>query len=196
MRRLRAENILPYLLSQKKKSGIVVCMQKHIYLLFISTFVFGAITGVIFLLQTKSDDDGFFNASVETRGFFVSARMYGGCMRGGVCASYSIEPNGSYTYLRSNVGGSEQMFESKLTKDNRAALEKLVKSTSFSNIKGTQFTGACPVLHDGIAYTFHIVYNGDAYDFDSCREDLLNTETFQMLVSFFDVFLEANASQS
>lgn len=170
-------------------------MPKHLFLLFIATFILGGVTGVIFLLQTKTGGESSPDVREQAKGFFVSARMYGGCARGGTCSSYSIEPSGAYTYLESNLGDSDELFEEKLTRKQRDALKATVEKTALKELKASTFTGECPVTYDGVAYTFHIVNDGDAYDFDSCRENILETDLFQTLVMYFEVFSDVKRTQ-
>lgn len=164
-------------------------MLKHLYLIFIATFVFGFIAGVILFLYNNTGqevDNAHNGANVEA--FTIHAYMYGGCMRGGGCASYQISHDGSYTYIVKMQASGERKFSDILNKNERDDLREQVGITEFENIANTQFIETCPVAVDGVAYRYDILYNDERYEFDSCVEDIENEVLFKTLREYFDIF--------
>lgn len=131
-------------------------------------------------------DDSHSDTNVET--FTIRAYMYGGCMRGGVCDSYQISHEGSYTYIVKMQASGERKFNDILNKNERDDLGEQVGTTEFEIIENTQFTETCPTAVDGVAYRYDILYNGERYEFDSCVEDIENEVLFKTLREYFDIF--------
>jgi hypothetical protein len=163
-------------------------MPKHIYLIFLTTFLLGCVAGVVILLQTKTGGSEIEDSTPKKmEGFTISARMYGGCMRVG-CPSYHIDTRSTYTYIFNNQEREEQRIEDALTQKQAEALDTLVRQTDFTGVKATSYEEACPVTYDGVAYTYDIESAGGRYSFDSCVENLEQYELFIQLSNYFDAF--------
>ncbi len=163
-------------------------MPKHIYLIFVTTFLLGCVAGVVILLQTKtgsSEIDEYTPKKME--GFTISARMYGGCARIG-CPSYYIDTQSKYTYIFTNHGRQEERAEDVLTQKQTEALDRLIRITDFVALKATSYTEMCPITYDGVAYTYNIDFEGERYSFDSCVENLEKNELFVQLSNYFEAF--------
>ena len=164
-------------------------MLKHLYLIFIATFVFGFIAGVIlFLYNNTGQEVDTSHDGTNVEAFTIHAYMYGGCMRGGGCASYQISNDGSYTYIvRTQVSG-ERKFNGVLSKNKQIDLLEKVSTTEFDVVTNSQYTETCPVTFDGVAYKYDILYKGERYEFDSCIEDVEEEVLFDLLQEYFYIF--------
>ena len=164
-------------------------MLKHLYLIFIATFILGFATGVILFLQANvGQEESETPSEASQEGFTITAYMYGGCERGGGCPSYQIENEGSYTYVVRRQESGETKYEDMLSKKQYTALQTLVSETKFDTIMDTTFTETCPVASDGVAYRYDILYNGKRFSIDSCLVKIDNEILFRELQNYFKVF--------
>ena len=162
-------------------------MLKHIYLIGIATLLFGFITGVLIYLQSHTGEERENNLR-DAEQFSIVGRMYGGCESLG-CASYSIDADGSYTYIQ-NRAGEEERFEGKLARSNREEIEDALQQTQLRAVEDSVFTGTCPIAFDGPAYRYDLVYGGERYSIDTCRQDTAGEPLFALLEQYFSLFEE------
>lgn len=162
-------------------------MLKHLWLIFIATFLFGFMTGVVvyFAANTGKEGDG----SIEPigKGMTITASVYGGCELVG-CPSYRIENNGSYAYVVWTPEGNEVRYEDTLTDKQLTILRSQLKLTDFDRLDDTEFTGTCPIAFDGPAYRYAIEYRGERYEVDSCIEVVDGEPLFATLTEYFTIF--------
>lgn len=159
-----------------------------LFLILISTFVFGLVAGgVVFLHNNTGGEGDGSSTKKDTKGFEILAYSYGGCERLG-CASYRVADDGEYTYIVRGVKGGETKFEDELSNDDLDVLETNIAKVAFARIVATKFTGTCPTQYDGIAYRYDITYKGDQYRFDSCTKDLRDVAFFELLAEYFTTF--------
>lgn len=160
---------------------------KSLFLILISTFLFGFLTGVIVFLQNNTGGEGDGSGTVTKKGFEILAYTYGGCERLG-CPSYRIANDGTYQYFPRGRKNEDSKFESELSDDALDALKKEIKGVVFENVQSTKFNGTCPIVSDGIAFQYEIIYNGEPYRFDSCVENLSGVPFFKSLLTHFENF--------
>ena len=163
-------------------------MLKHLYLILIATFIFGFLTGVIVYFQNNTGEEGDGGLETNTKGFTIVAYMYGGCEMGGGCPSYRIANDGSYTYIVRDREAGETRHDDSLSRKLHDLLRAQVQGTDYERIFDTESSGTCPVVFDGAAYRYDIVYEGERYEFDSCEEDLGDEALFETLENYFTVF--------
>ena len=162
-------------------------MLKHLYLILISTFIFGFITGVILYLQNNTGKEGDGALEANTRGITILAYQYGGCTSLG-CPSYRIANNGSYTYIIRDREAGEKRFEDVLSDSQQERIKDSLASIDLDAVYDTEFVGTCPIAYDGIAHRYDITYKGERYEFDSCTELLEGKELFDTLEDYFEIF--------
>ncbi len=156
-------------------------MPKHLYLLFIMTFILGFASGGYLYFFTRGTD------TVEEEpqdGFEIVAYTYGGCERLG-CASYRIRDNGSYSYLPR--AGAGDRFDDELSSREEDEIVELIDVTDFNDLLDSRFIGTCPSQYDGIAYRFEIRIAADRYSYDSCVEAVEEFPLFLHLIKLFDI---------
>jgi hypothetical protein len=156
-------------------------MPKHLYLLFILTFILGFASGGYLYFFTRGID------TVEEGpqdGYEVVAYAYGGCERLG-CASYRIRDDGSYTYLPR--AGAGDRFDDALSKREEDELFDLISGTDFDDLLDSTFIGTCPAHYDGLAYRFEVRVEADRYSYDSCKEAVEEFPLFLRLIKLFDI---------
>jgi len=165
-------------------------MVKHLYLILITTFIFGFVTGAIVFLQNNTGKEGGGAIPTDTRGFEILAYMYGACEQSG-CDSYRITADGTYTYIvRKNQ--YEKRYEGSLNKNDLDSLRTQLAETSFANVEKSAFGGTCPATRGDIAYRYDITYKGTHYTFDSCKENL-SASIFSTSKKYFEVFNATHA---
>jgi len=162
-------------------------MPKHLYLIVISTFVMGFLTGmyVYFASRVPTEPDPLPDRSAEI--FEVSADMYGGCESVG-CRSYRIVEDGSYTFIQGAREGEDRRFDDVLSEKLVADILDLAEETDFEDIEGSTVSGTCPILFDGNAYTFSILFEGIEYSIDTCKNNVEGVEFFDELTNYFEIF--------
>ena len=164
-------------------------MLKHLYLIFIATFIFGFFVGVILFLKNNTGQEGGGALPAgDTPGFTVLASMYGGCVRSGGCPSYRITSDGSYTYVARLQESGETPQAAMLSTKQYDTLSTYIRTTDFDSVMRTQFNGTCPATVDGIAYRYDILYNDTPYTLDSCVENFDGEILFAELQNYFDIF--------
>lgn len=154
-------------------------MLKHIYLIFVATFLFGLITGSLFFMSShmdKKEDTNFDITNDSGSGYVVTVYGYGGCERIG-CPLYHLSQDGEYVFLASD--GTR--YTGSIDFDARREIGSLFEKTNLSKIADTSFTGECPVAYDGVAYTYDITYKGATYHLDSCKQELSQGPVFPIL---------------
>ncbi len=161
---------------------------KSLYLIFISTFVFGFITGAVVFFQSNTGNEGDGSLEENTRGFTILATMYGGCMRDDGCPSYRIANNGTYLYIVRSREAGELRYDDTLSEKQLDMLRTNVEETNFEDVANTNFSGTCPDTFDGVAYRYDIQYEGERYTFDSCVENLDQVPLFAIVQNYFEVF--------
>ncbi len=165
-------------------------MTKHLYLIIISTFLFGFVSGVIIFLSSNTGKEGDGSITSSSNETSIVVTMYGGCSRDGegLCPTYRIADDGSYTFIAPSATNPTQQFKGSLTTAERTALMQKLGKTDFVNAQKTVFTGECPVNVDGIAYRYDIETAYTQYAFDSCKQNIESIDLFTTLNSYFETF--------
>ncbi len=167
--------------------------KKSQYVILGMTFLMGFVMGVIlFLYNNTGENSGALDGT--TKGFEISAYMYGGCGDGVGCPSYRISDNGSYEYIVRKQGVAEARFDEKLNSAQIKSLHDRVAASDFNAITQTKFTDECPANLDGIAYRYEIEYAGVRYSLDSCVQDLGANILFGSLQDYFEFFRIAHSA--
>ncbi len=168
-------------------------MTKHVYVILLSTFVFGFVTGAILFLfnNTGNGGDGEAVPLEEESAISVMAYRYGGCARGDGCASYRIADDGTYEYIVRSRADGETRFADTMNSAEKTALFKALKDTNLEQLMESTFTGTCPAEYDGTGYRYNISYYDKHYSFDTCVQDLENEPLFMTLADYFGMFSSA-----
>ncbi len=162
-------------------------MLKHIYLVFLSTFIVGFLAGVFVFFESRNTAPVADTPTVPERGFEVIGYTYGGCERMG-CASYRIQDDGSYSYIAMERIGEGGRFEDALSEKRVDELKALLKGSDLEKIEESLFMSTCPASYDGLAYRYEIREGDTRYSFDSCKQDLEQTLLFESLAQYFEIF--------
>ncbi len=165
-------------------------MLKHIYLILISTFILGFISGVVLFLYNNTGVEGGGTLKRDTAGTNIAVYMYGGCERGDHCSSYRITNTSKYTYIVRG-GGDEKRYEGSLSDKQQDVLTREIASLDIEKILVTSFEGTCPSEHDGIAFRYDIERDGTSYSFDSCVQNI-SGPLFDTLETYFTFFRTAH----
>lgn len=163
---------------------------KQFYFIILSTFIIGMCAGAYIFIASREEDPLFDFSDTETQSFEIIADAYGGCARGGSCASYRIAEDGSYTYLVPSRDGEPLRTSGALAKDELQALKRLVGSTDLSTLEISTFTGSCPIMYDGLGFTYAIQTDEESYTFDTCEQALGEERLFEILEEYFTTFSE------
>jgi hypothetical protein len=177
-------------LCEKIKNGMltVFSMPKHFFLLTISTFVFGFVTGAILFLVTNTGGEGDGGLDTSTRGIEVVVRAYGGCemLGAGRCPTYRIGNDGAYTYIHLDDEAEVVQSRGELSNTQMATLRRLVRA--LEGVSHPPFTGTCPIASDGLAFTYEVTSDGVVYTYDSCEDALEGEALFETLNDYFESF--------
>lgn len=169
-------------------------MLKHLYLIFLSTFLLGFVAGALTLLFTSTGKEGDGALTQTPQGLIIAVYTYGGCERLG-CPSYRIGSDNAYIYLPQGSTRADTKYTGTLTTTQKNTITGLVAHTDFARVQNTHFNGVCPITHDGIAYKYVIENNGVRYAFDSCKEATAGVSLFDALVEYFNTFNTTNNAQ-
>jgi hypothetical protein len=163
-------------------------MLKHVYLIFISTFVFGLIAGSLLFMQSHMGQEGGGDIKEDAAGYAITVYGYGGCERIG-CPLYHVTQDGSYVFI--DAEGTRH--EGTLPFDSRRDIGNALLSTRFEEVAASTFEGQCPIIYDGMAYRYDITYTEQEYHFDSCAQSLDGVPLFSELNEYFTLFTERHA---
>lgn len=161
-------------------------MLKHVYLILVTTFLFGSVSGVILYLANNTGVEGAGNLEDVSSEVLVTARMYGECEQAGQCAAYRIEGGGAYTYIVQTQDGSKR-FEGELSRSERRELNTLLSGTDLIHLSG-RVTGECLSGSRELGFRYTITRREEELSFDSCEVLLAGTPLFDTLEGFFETF--------
>lgn len=167
---------------------------KHLYLIFIATFVLGFLSGVLVYIQSHTGKEGDGALESTPKGFVVTATRYGNSDEI-VSSSYRIINNGSYTVIDRSKDGTEKKHEGTLKREEEATLNNLLAQTDYEALLNTSFSEVCPITTGGYAYRYGISYDNTEYNFDSCKQDLRGSELFGFLNQLFATTAIPNSNE-
>ncbi len=168
-------------------------MLKHIYLIFIATFVIGFLSGVVIYLSAHTGKEGDGAIPDAPKGFVVTATRFGGDS-GLISSSYRLTENGAYTYIERSEGSPEVKNTGTLPKQGLDLLRTKVKEVNYEEIQNSTFSGECPITTGGYAYRYTIMYEGVEYAFDSCKQVTAGNSFFEMLNTYFNQLEETRSN--
>ncbi len=169
---------------------------RSLYLILISTFIFGFLTGGIVFLQNNTGGEGDGSPTPVSKGFEVLAYTYGGCEKLG-CPSYRIAQDGLYTFFERGRENETLKIDGEISEGSLDTLKIEMADADYVQLKETSFTETCPIEIDTVAFRYDITYKGERYRFDSCVQDLGEAPLFSMLEDFFLQFEdEYNAKEN
>lgn len=156
----------------------------------LATLFMGILTGsYIYFINHTGDSLVEVRELAETNEFMVIGELYGGCMRGGVCASYRITSDGTYTYIGPNDEGElGDRVSGTISEKDLGRLKELVSSTDLSTIVSSTFGGTCPITYDGVAMRYDITLEGENYGIDTCLDETGDEPLFDELQGYFVEF--------
>lgn len=166
-------------------------MLKHLYILIISTFFFGLITGgLIFFMSNTGQEPS--SPSVGNIGnpfsgsFVVIGRMYGACESQGGCVSYRIGSDGAYSVARFDATGASDTSEGDFSQTQYTELRRALGGVSLDAVVGSAAGTSCPTSRGGDAYRYEIDMDGVRYSVNSCVNDTDGFPLFTLLESYFE----------
>jgi hypothetical protein len=166
---------------------------KHLYLIFIATFVIGFLSGVLVYLQSHTGKEGDGAIEDTPNGFVVTASRFGG-ESDFVSTSYRLTENGSYTYIERSEGSAEVKNTGTLPKQELSLLRTKITEVNYDEINGSTFVGVCPITTGGYAYRYTILYDGAEYAFDSCKQVTAGNSFFEVLNTYFKLLEESHSN--
>ena len=166
---------------------------KHLYLIFIATFILGFLSGVVIYLWGNTGKEGDGAIEPAPKGFVITATRFGGDS-GLVSSSYRITENGSYTYIERSEGNAEKKYSGTVPKQGFDELRTKVKEVNYGEIQASTFVGVCPITTGGYAYRYIILYEGTEYAFDSCKQVTAGNSFFEVLNAYFTQMQETHSN--
>ena len=157
---------------------------KHLYLIFIATFILGFLSGVLVYIQSHTGKEGDGSLEETVAEYVVTGTRY--TNSGNSTLSYRIAEGGSYTLIERTREGEEKKYEGVLPREERQMLDTMLSQTDFETLLDTTFTDVCPITTGGFAYRYGITYHGSSeYIFDSCKQAIENSPLFVKLNQIF-----------
>jgi hypothetical protein len=166
---------------------------KHLYLIFIATFIIGFLSGVLVYLQSHTGKEGDGAIEDAPKGFVVTASRFGGESEL-VSISYRLTENGAYTYIERGVSGTEDKYTGTLPKEMKEVLRTKIEEMNYEEVRSSTFVGECPIASGGYAYRYTVTRAGVEYAFDSCKQVTAGNSFFETLNSFFNFIQETRSN--
>jgi len=113
-------------------------MLKHLYLIILSTFFIGFLTGVYVYFQSRVPEEQV-QKNDASQTLEIVGDMYGGCESMEQCTSYRISEDGTYTFLIRKRGVENERYEDTLSQKQLGELTSLLKKTNFKKIENSEF---------------------------------------------------------
>lgn len=161
-------------------------MLKHVYLIFVATFVFGLVTGALIFMSSHMDKSTESDTSGDvSKGYTISVYEYGVCNQAG-CPLFHIAQDGAYTYIAPD--GSR--YEGTLPFATRRDIGNALTALNFDALQDSRFVGTCPASQGGNAYRYDVIFSAQEYHLDSCTQTLGGGAPFDTLNRLFVQFAE------
>ena len=158
------------------------------------TFIVGFIGGFYFFLTgyapfvEEVKESIFTQDQTTVESLIIIGNQYGGCDRGGFCASFQLEHDGTYRYLPESIlrGAVPEQGVLPRTILNEVRLATL--PSKLRNASRASKAEDCVSYADGIDYSYEIVRNGELFVLDTCTTEILQypeiLETFDTIWNY------------
>ncbi len=151
------------------------------------TFITGAFGGAYLYITTfapqYTQDD-----VPEKNQITIVGEMYGGCARGGQCASFRLSGDRLYQYMKSE----DEREEGKIPRDLLDAVLSQLSAYRLQSYAAPAAIRDCHSYVDGIDYKYEVSFEGKRYVLDTCTTLLPHDSKLQM--SLLDVWDYVNAA--
>jgi len=116
----------------------------------------------------------------------INAKEYGGCERAGLCASFQLVYDGTYTYLPKSILAGAVPVEGVLPRAMLSDVRAITLPSSLRVAARTATSDDCISYVDGIDYSYEIIRNGELFMLDTCTTMLSqNPEMLQVFATIW-----------
>ena len=165
-------------------------MLKHFYILTVSTFAIGLLSGAFVYFMTRPPIEPKGPETIAPGTFEVVVDMYGGCSKFGECSSYRISEDGKYTYVTRSAQDGDKRKEGVLQREQIATLKTLLEKTDLNKIGKLSPEKTCPPGYNGTAYRYEIQFGG-VHVIDSCSDNVSAVMLFEALNKYFQILQDS-----
>lgn len=154
----------------------------------VGTFILGLVSGWYLFVFGFSLQFGEVAELVEGETLVVIGEAYGGCERGGYCASFRVADDGSY---RAFAGAPDRTqprvsSEGEIPKDWQRDLRDMLGHEKLEDLSQPYNKTTCRTYNDGIEYRYRIELGEDTYELDTCTTRLAtDADTSSLLQDLF-----------
>ncbi|MBY0310077.1 hypothetical protein K2Q16_02960 [Patescibacteria group bacterium] len=148
------------------------------------TFVVGVCVGSYLYLYGFSQQFSFFGElTKDTDALVIVGGAYGGCERGGLCASFQLATDGTYASFPA-AGDREARIkeEGEISAPLLRELRDTFTVDYLSALEQSITPEMCETYTDGIEYRFRIAVGEEQFELDSCDTALANDAAAQDLL--------------
>lgn len=158
----------------------------------VGTFILGLVAGWYLFVFGFSLQFGEVAELVEAEPLVIIGEAYGGCERGGYCASYQVADDGSYRAL---AGAPDRMTrrepkEGTVPDEWRRDLHGLFSQEALKKLSQPYNKTSCRTYTDGIEYRYRIELGNETYELDTCTTALAVDADAQALLQDLFLYME------
>lgn len=158
----------------------------------VGTFILGLATGWYLFVFGFSLQFGDLTEFVEAEPIIIIGEAYGGCERGGGCASYRIADDGTY---RAFAGAPDQtvareLKEGKVPVDWQRDLRRTFSHETLEELAQSYNKTTCRSYADGIEYRYRIELGETTYELDTCTTRLATDADARALLQDLFSYME------
>jgi hypothetical protein len=144
-------------------------MRRHDIVAIIGTLLIGMFAGGYLYLYGFSAQFAPLGELAEVETFTVFAEAYGGCERGGMCAAFQLESDGSYRTLAATAAGEERVRrEGEVAGSVMRELRDVFTPEYLFRLSDPITPVDCASYVDGIDYRYRIIRGDEQYHLDTC----------------------------
>jgi hypothetical protein len=148
------------------------------------TFIVGVFVGSYLYLFGFTQQFSFFGELTQDKhSLTIFGEAYGGCMRGGLCASFQLAPDGTFASFPAAADLEVRIKEDgEISSDLRRELRETFTTEYLFALSEDITPEMCESFYDGIEYRYRISVGDEQYLLDTCDTALANDEDAQALL--------------
>lgn len=148
------------------------------------TFVVGMFVGSYLYLFGFSQQFTFFGElTKDTGGLMIFGEAYGGCERGGICASFRLNSDGTYASFPAAADREARIKEEgEISGELRRTLRETFLPDYLFALSKEITPEMCESFYDGVEYRYRISVGDEQYLLDTCDTALANDTDAQVLL--------------
>lgn len=148
------------------------------------TFVVGVFVGAYLYMYGFSEQfDVVGDLGGTTTGLEVYGEGYGGCVRGGVCGSFELQPDGRFTsFPPASDLAARKRSEGTVDPVTMRELEEYFTVEVLTELVRPIANSQCSSFVDGVDYRYRMILDGEEYLLDTCATELYEDDIARALL--------------